>query len=142
MYNAEVLSKFPVVQHFPFGSLFSWEQDPNAAPATASVHTTSQPTGRSMPAGTGITRLPPQESTVAPWAKSNVGGVPATAAPWAHAQGQAPTGQSLTRAPWAGVPSGTLSTRSASNPAIPPPSQMQDGPTRAPWASTGGSGGG
>ncbi|KAK5277966.1 Serine/threonine-protein phosphatase 2A activator 1, partial [Cryomyces antarcticus] len=30
MYNAEVLSKFPVIQHFPFGSLFVWERDPNA----------------------------------------------------------------------------------------------------------------
>lgn len=25
MYNAEVLSKFPVVQHFPFGEILSWE---------------------------------------------------------------------------------------------------------------------
>lgn len=43
MYNAEVLSKFPVVQHFRFGSLFSWEPQPNAAPPPASVHTSSQP---------------------------------------------------------------------------------------------------
>jgi len=26
IYNAEVLSKFPVVQHFPFGSLFRWRR--------------------------------------------------------------------------------------------------------------------
>lgn len=38
MYNAEVLSKFPVVQHFPFGSLFSWEQDPDIFKTTVQSH--------------------------------------------------------------------------------------------------------
>ena len=42
MYNAEVLSKFPVVQHFRFGSLFSWEQQPDSAPPV-SIHTSNQP---------------------------------------------------------------------------------------------------
>ncbi|KXJ88513.1 hypothetical protein Micbo1qcDRAFT_166562 [Microdochium bolleyi] len=43
MYNAEVLSKFPVVQHFPFGSLFSWEADPDAPPPQQSIHMVNQP---------------------------------------------------------------------------------------------------
>lgn len=60
MYNAEVLSKFPVVQHFPFGSLFSWEQDPNQQqPATHSA--SSAPTAAAAPVG----------STAAPWAQTS-----------------------------------------------------------------------
>jgi serine/threonine-protein phosphatase 2A activator len=138
MYSAEVLSKFPVVQHFPFGSLFSSEQDPNARAATASVHTASQSTGRSTPSGTGVTRLPAQEPTMAPWANSKVGAVPSTAAPWA----KTPTIQPSTRAPWADGRGGQQPLDSARTAAMPTPSQMSDGPTRGPWADKGSSGGG
>jgi serine/threonine-protein phosphatase 2A activator len=57
MYNAEVLSKFPVVQHFPFGSLFAWEKDPNATAIQASVHTASQPKS-ATPSSTAPTPRP------------------------------------------------------------------------------------
>ena len=85
MYNAEVLSKFPVVQHFPFGSLFSWDQYPNTNPATPSVHTANQPT-QSI-SGTPTTRPLPQEGTRAPWAKpTSATGMPPTMAPWGNAK--------------------------------------------------------
>jgi serine/threonine-protein phosphatase 2A activator len=125
MYNAEVLSKFPVVQHFPFGSLFSWEQDPNAPSAIPSVHTASQPTNHqpSMTTATGRS----SETTNAPWAKNS-----------AHTNEGHRTTQSTTsfksdmaatRAPWATAPGTQQSTSTA-----PPPGRMPDGPTRAPWA--------
>ncbi|KAI1960735.1 Serine/threonine-protein phosphatase 2A activator 1 [Ophidiomyces ophidiicola] len=70
MYNAEVLSKFPVVQHFPFGSLFRWEQDPNAAsplmPAqSSSCH--SQPKNTAAPT-VSDSRSAVDAGTKAPWA--------------------------------------------------------------------------
>lgn len=137
MYNAEVLSKFPVVQHFPFGSLFAWEKDPAAAEVAKSVHTSSQP---SKTASTTMRPQPPlrdplaepgAQSTRAPSAGS--GGFPpasGTAAPWASSRAPArppvsvPTGVNQPmRAPWA-----------SSTPLPPPPG----GTTTAPWTSKGG----
>lgn len=139
MYNAEVLSKFPVVQHFPFGSLFSWEQDPNATPVAASVHTTSQPMGRFTPSAAP----PPQESTRAPWANPPPDGVPSTTAPWAQAPPVKPqSGQAPTRAPGANGRGGKAPMGGNRTAAMPPPPQLPDGPTRAPWADKGASGGG
>jgi serine/threonine-protein phosphatase 2A activator len=119
MYNAEVLSKFPVVQHFPFGSLFSWEEDPNAPPPPSTVHTTSGPQTRFVegpPAPTAGSSA--DYGSRAPWA-SSTGPVGATAAPWATSRGPA------------SIPS------TGTAPSLPDTSRMPPGPmapSRAPWA--------
>ncbi|KAG4431701.1 Serine/threonine-protein phosphatase 2A activator 1 [Cadophora sp. M221] len=132
MYNAEVLSKFPVVQHFPFGSLFSWDQDPNASQVPASVHTASQPhSGSSSSSSSGPAKArQPQESTRAPWANPPSGAMSTNTAPWAGTPGPGNSGAPLTRAPWAQGQSGNL-----------PERPKPEGPTRAPWADQRGSGG-
>jgi serine/threonine-protein phosphatase 2A activator len=81
MYNAEVLSKFPVVQHFPFGSLFTWEKDPEAKAPPTTAHASNQPLRNPAArphggnAGINTTRPPPPAPvgfangvTKAPWA--------------------------------------------------------------------------
>ena len=91
MYNAEVLSKFPVVQHFPFGSLFSFDRDPDASIPASTVHTASQPqaqTGMPPPTarpGAGVgpaAGMPPP--TARPGAATGMPGVAGMVAPWAH----------------------------------------------------------
>ena len=43
MYLAEVLSKFPVVQHFLFGSIFLWEPNLISNTVAETVHLSNQP---------------------------------------------------------------------------------------------------
>ena len=125
MYNAEVLSKFPVVQHFHFGSLFSWEQDPNATPPPTSIHASSQPIrdGPTVSLENSSARTQPQEGANTPWAnkatgmpKSGVG----TAAPWVNNAPGAPSSRGGTTAPWTNRPTG-----------VPNPGTG----TTAPWAT-------
>ncbi|KAL2149335.1 hypothetical protein VTH82DRAFT_8683 [Thermothelomyces myriococcoides] len=137
MFNAEVLSKFPVVQHFPFGSLFSWDPDPEAAVPAHSVHLASQPSTATPPAaaaaassGSG-TAAQWAEATKMPGAAPGVPpgpGIPYSRAPWTRGGGSAPT------APRGGVP----------NTGPPPPTTFARGTpgtasnqytvTKAPWA--------
>ncbi|KAK6217757.1 hypothetical protein LQW54_003266 [Pestalotiopsis sp. IQ-011] len=129
MFNGEVLSKFPVVQHLPFGSLLSWERDPDAKEPQQSVHMVNQPIAaaalKSNSPGTGA-------GTAAPWAKpGNM--PPQMQAPWA-------TGVPTTRpAPAPAIP-GTRAPFSSGQPTA-RPSAPQAGSTdaqitvtKAPWA--------
>ncbi|KAK3402204.1 Phosphotyrosyl phosphate activator protein-domain-containing protein [Sordaria brevicollis] len=147
MFNAEVLSKFPVVQHFPFGSLFQWEKDPEAAAPAQSVHMQNQPVANAVgeaakaqvTGGVGVpTERPtgpmgPMTGTAAPWAQTRAPGVgPGTAAPWAQKPSAGPGGMTGTAAPWAQAPTQAPGAGAGMAPPM----------TAAPWARSAGAGAG
>jgi serine/threonine-protein phosphatase 2A activator len=121
MYAAEVLGKFPVVQHFPFGTLFAWESDPEAGRVAGSVHAQQQPAAKSMDVPAPAASV----GTSAPWAKKTVGTMP---------QMQASTGMPTTRAPWASVAAGRAPQIGGMPPAERAPQAGGVPPTAAPWA--------
>lgn len=96
MYAAEVLGKFPVVQHFPFGRLFAWETDLDARGREPSLHALQQPVkvvSRDVP-------IPPPGlvGTQAPWGTR---AKPARSVGVAMGRMQAAAGMPTTGAPWA-----------------------------------------
>ncbi|KAK8233639.1 phosphotyrosyl phosphatase activator [Phyllosticta capitalensis] len=123
MYNAEVLSKFPVVQHFPFGYLFCWEKDPTAAEPPKTVHTQNQPlrTPPTAQASEGTQRLPPQVTKG--FSANPQTGLPMTAAPWARPSGTTGT-----------TGAGGLGRSRQGMTQIPAASASNDVTTAAPWA--------
>ncbi|KAF2670582.1 Phosphotyrosyl phosphatase activator [Microthyrium microscopicum] len=129
MYHAEVLSKFPVVQHFPFGALFPWEQDTNAATQAKSIHADSQPQSKPSTPSTGPSMVSgPQAGMQAPWATSRTGNSSLSSSGISTPTATARMAPPQTGAPWTrqaqAVP--VTSTRM--------PSRMSPA-TGAPWAT-------
>jgi serine/threonine-protein phosphatase 2A activator len=102
MYNAEVLSKFPVVQHFPFGSLFKWEKDPNAVEPLPRSDTMTQPLRTPNDMNQPVKARPTLNAGTTTVAPGPLHSGPGTPAPWATSMSKPPVGMvdGVTRAPW------------------------------------------
>ncbi|KAL2257805.1 hypothetical protein VTK26DRAFT_9155 [Humicola hyalothermophila] len=140
MFSAEVLAKFPVVQHFPIGSLFSWDLDPTAPPPTQSAHLATHSAATVPPSSSGSGPAGP--GTAAPWAQQG-----ATRAPnFGPAASRAPPGIPYSRAPRAqpgsaaptpprgGIPETGPPPPTSFPRGIPGSTSNQFSVTKAPWA--------
>lgn len=94
MYQAEVLEKHTVVQHFYFGEILPWRKrgTDEPLPTRIEVQDEDEEDGDDIGLPTsGSTKAPwvdagdqhPQSTTVAPWASMPTGTMPVTSAPWA-----------------------------------------------------------
>ncbi|CAK7211184.1 Serine/threonine-protein phosphatase 2A activator 1 [Sporothrix curviconia] len=149
MFNAEVLSKFPVVQHFEFGSLFSWDEDPAAAVPVPTMHMTNQPVASAaISAATRdpstLASMPPPGIAAAPWAQATrmpgaggAGGLPGPGIPYSRVTTGGPgatarPGGAGARPPVATFPFQTSSTKQT--PSGGDASSSDTVVTKAPWA--------
>lgn len=96
MYQAEVLEKHTVVQHFYFGEILPWKRRGTGEPLPTRIEVAEEGEGNDddfVVGQPGATKAPwvdagdehPVSTTVAPWTAMSTGTLPVTAAPWASA---------------------------------------------------------